>query len=291
MAAPTKLRRVVAVLAFAGAAIPALVCAQDGGLTNAADQLTVESPSPPPAPVTLTIAAPEARQGVASDGTHVFAINNDQIGKYEIATGRRVDGWQGSRAQFPHMNSCTVVGEELICAASNYPQVPHTSAVEIFSTSPVAHLRTVSLGFGPGSLTVMDRHKDSWWGVFANYSRRGGVPERGHEYTMLTRMDDQFRILESWAFPPEVLARMAPYSCSGLSWGEDGLIYATGHDRPEVYVLTLPEAGSTLKLIVVLGTANDGQAIDWDPAVPDRLWSISRTGGEMIASQIDRPNR
>ncbi len=256
-------------------------------LARGAVELTADATSPPPAPVVLTIDAPEADQGVASDGRYIYAIDNDHIGKYEIASGRKVADWQGAPELFPHMNSCTVVGETLVCAASNYPGVPHTSAVEIFSLEPLDHIRTISLGFTQGSLTVLDRHDGAWWAVFANYSKpRGGVPGRGTEYTMLVKMDDDFQTLESWAFPPEVLARMTPHSCSGMSWGDDGVIYASGHDLPEVYALTLPEAGSTLELVGVYGTANEGQAIDWDPEVAGRLWSVSRDGGKVIASNF-----
>jgi len=243
-------------------------------------------PSPPPSPVTLRMPAEEAHQGVASDGTHVYAIDNDRIGKYVIATGKRIAEWKGDRALFPHMNSCTVVGQELVCAASNYPAVPQTSAVEFFDTRTLRHLRTVSLGFGPGSLTVMDRHDGKWWAVYANYDERGGEPGRDHRYTMLVRMDDAFRPEASWAFPAEVLERFAPRSCSGASWGADGKLYVTGHDRPEMYVLELPEAGSVLKLVGTIGIATPGQAIDWDPVTKRRLWSIGRATTEMVASEI-----
>src|SRR3546814_8756239 len=57
-------------------------------------------------------------------------------------------------------------------------------------------------------------------------------------------MDASFRPLESWLFPDAVLARFAPKSCSGFAWGPDGLMYASGHDRPEVYALRLPKARS-----------------------------------------------
>jgi len=242
--------------------------------------------SPLPAPVAMRLKAVEAHQGAASDGTFIYAIDNDRIGKYRIATGERVAQWQGERRIYPHMNSCTVVGTELVCAASNYPAVPQTSAVEIFDTRTLKHLRSVSLGFGPGSLTVMDRHQGKWWAVYANYEGKGGEPGRDYRYTMLVRMDDAFRPEASWAFPEAVLARMAPKSCSGLSWGPDGLIYATGHDRPEVYVLRLPEAGSRLELVATQGIATPGQAIDWDPEAARRLWSIGRGAGEIVASDM-----
>lgn len=245
-----------------------------------------DAPSPPPSPVTLRLTAPEANQGAASDGTHIYAIDNDRIGKYRIATGKRVAQWQGERRLFPHMNSCTVAGHELVCAASNYPAVPQTSAVEFFDTASLRHLRTVSLGFGPGSLTALDRHGGKWWAVFANYAGKGGEPGRDYRYTLLVRMDDQFRQEAAWTFPPAVLTRFAPFSCSGASWSRDGRLYATGHDRPELYELALPEAGSTLELRRTIGIATPGQAIDWDPIQPNRLWSIDRAKNEIVASQI-----
>lgn len=139
------------------------------------------SPAPATsAPVTLRIAAEEARQGVASDGVHIYAIDNDRIGKYRISDGVRIAQWKGDRRLFPHMNSCTVVGRELICAASNYPAVPQTSAVEIFDTKSLRHVRSISLGMGPGSLTALDRHDGTWWAMFANYDGKGKEADRDH---------------------------------------------------------------------------------------------------------------
>jgi len=238
------------------------------------------------APVSLRIPAEEAHQGVASDGKHVYAIDNNRIGKYEIASGRRVAQWTGDRALYPHMNSCTVVARELVCAASNYPAVPQTSAVEVFDIDRMTHVRSVSLGLQPGSLTVLERHQGKWWAVFANYDAKGGDPSRDHRYTLLVRMDDQFRQEAAWTFPPELLERFAPKSCSGASWGADGRLYVTGHDRAEVYALTLPEAGSVLKLEATIPIATQGQAIDWDSKTPGRLWSIERGDTVLVASDL-----
>jgi hypothetical protein len=242
--------------------------------------------APAPSPVTLRLSAVEAHQGVASDGIHAYAIDNDRIGKYVIATGKRIAQWQGERRLFPHMNSCTVAGDDLVCAASNYPKVPQTSAVEIFDTRTMQHRRTVSLGFGPGSLTALDRHDGKWWAVYANYAGKGGEPGRDYRYTVLARLNDAFQQEAAWAFPAEVLARFAPFSCSGLSWSNDGHLYATGHDRPEMYELALPAAGSELELRRTIGIATPGQAIDWDPVQAGRLWSIDRQASAMVASII-----
>lgn len=233
-----------------------------------------------------TIAAPEAGQGVAADRSHVYAIDNYVIGKYDKASGKRVAVWEGDPKLFPHLNSCAVVKAELVCAASNYPKVPMASSVEIFDAKTLRHVRTVSLGRMVGSLTAMDWHGGDWWAVFANYDERGGEPGRDHRFTTLVRMDAAFRPLESWLFPDAVLARFAPKSCSGFAWGADGLMYASGHDRPEIYAMRLPKAGATLDLVATVPVPTEGQAIDWDPAERRLLWSIDRAKKEIRATPI-----
>ena len=231
------------------------------------------------------IPAAEARQGAASDGRFVYAIDNQRIGKYAIATGRRVASWSGDRKRYPHINSCTVVGRELVCAASNFPALPQLSSVEYFDAQRLIHRRSVSLGRGPGSLTAIDRHRGWWWAVFANYDGRGGQPGRDHRSTLLVRMDDGFRRLQAWTFPPAVLRRLAPGSVSGASWTADGRLTVSGHDRRELYVVAVPPAGTMLEHVATVPAATPGQAIDWDPRDPNLLWSIDRKRREIIASR------
>jgi hypothetical protein len=231
------------------------------------------------------IPAPEARQGAASAGRFVFAIDNGRIGKYSIATGRRVASWSGNPKRFAHINSCTLVARELVCAASNYPALPHANSVEVFDADRLVHRRSVSLGLGPGSLTAMDRHRGQWWAVFANYDGSGGQPGRDHRSTLLVRMDDAFRQLEAWTFPPSVLERLAPNSVSGASWTADGQLTVTGHNRPELYVVAISPAGAALKHVATVPIATAGQAIDWDPRDPKLLWSIDRNRRQIVASR------
>jgi hypothetical protein len=230
--------------------------------------------------------ADEARQGVASDGRYAYAIDNSRIGKYDLATGRRVAAWRGDPALFPHMNACTLAERRLFCAASNYPRVPMTSAIEIFDPAAMTHVATISLGRDIGSLTWVDRKDGFWWAGFANYDGRGGEPGHDHRYTTIARFDDQWRKLESWALPDAVLERMAPMSNSGGGWGDDGLLYITGHDRPEMYALRLPKAGSTLELVATIAIPFGGQAIDWDPSEKRLLWGISRKDQKAIAVKV-----
>ncbi|MEZ5711172.1 MAG: hypothetical protein R3E11_00785 [Sphingobium sp.] len=239
-----------------------------------------------PAPVVKRFTADEARQGVASDGAYFYAIDNSRIGKYRIDTGEKVAEWQGDAEAFPHINSCTVIGTELACATSNYPAVPQTSLVEFFSLSPLQHLRSVALADMPGSLTAMDRHDGHWWGVFANYDTKGSPAGKDHRDTYLVKLDDAFQPLKAWTFPEDVLARFAPSSCSGMAWTDAGALLASGHDKPEVYVLSLPEAGTVLRHAATIPVISNGQAIDVDPVEADLLWSIDRATKTVIASTI-----
>ncbi|HEY8573370.1 hypothetical protein [Phenylobacterium sp.] len=232
------------------------------------------------------IPAPEARQGVAVDARYVYAVDNSVIGKYDKATGAKVAEWKGDPTRFPHLNSCAVIGRELVCASSNYPAVPMASSVEIFDPIRMVHLRSVSLGPQVGSLTWVDRKDGAWWATFANYGDRGGEPGRDTRWTTLVKFDDQWRRMEAWLFPPSVIARMTPRSSSGGAWGEDGLIYATGHDEPEVYVLRLPQGGATLEHVATIHAANEGQAIAFDRSQRRMLYGISRSKREVVVMRL-----
>lgn len=231
------------------------------------------------------IPAPEARQGVASDGAFVYAIDNQRIGKYAVPTGRRTASWSGDPRRFPHLNSCTIVARELVCAASNYPALPQTSSVEFFDAARLTHLRSLPLAASPGSLTAIDRHAGQWWAVFANYDKRGSPPGRDHRSTVLVQFDSAFRPLRSWTFPPAVLTRLAPNSVSGASWTADGRLVVSGHHRPELYVVAVPPTGTVLKHVATVPAATPGQAIDWDPRDPKTLWSIDRKRRQIVASR------
>lgn len=242
----------------------------------------------PAATVIARFPAAEARQGVAVDERYFYAIDNNAIGKYDKRTGKAVAHWRGDRRLYPHINSCVVEARQLVCAASNHPAVPMASSVEIFDAATLKHSRSIALPPYPGSLTWIERHDGSWYALFANYDAgHGGEPGHDHRWTLLMRLDDQFRPLQSWHFPDALLDRFAPMSCSGGSWNRDGLLYVTGHTRPELYALRLPEAGTVLELVATIRLpGSDGQAFGWDPGQPRVLWSIDRASHSVIASRI-----
>ncbi len=254
-----------------------------------------KSSGPPPPQETVTLpsstevarfVAPEATQGVAVDRDHVYAVANSKVAKYDKKTGRKIAEWSGERRLFPHLNSCNVIERQLVCANSNFPQTPIWSAVEIFDPGSMRHLKTISLGPGVGSLTWVDRKDGSWWATFANYDGKGGELGRDHRHTTLVRFDDQWRRQEAWLFPLNVLERFAPLSSSGGVFGDDGLLYVTGHDRPEAYALQVPAGGGMLDYVATIPIQVEGQAIAWDRSQSRVLWGISRQNREVVAMRL-----
>ena len=230
--------------------------------------------------------AADADQGVASDGRYLYAVSNHAIAKIDPATGAQVRRWDGAEEQFPHINSCTADQKLLVCAASNFPGVPMTSMIERFEAKTLRHISTQQLGHAYGSLTWATQKDGDWYACFANYDGNGGEPGRDHRYTTLVRYDRDWQEVAQWHFPAEILARMAPKSASGGVWGDDGLLYVTGHDRPELYALRVPPSGGVLQLVATIAIPTDGQAIDWDRAAPRVLWSIERKTRQLVASRI-----
>jgi hypothetical protein len=255
-------------------------------LTLVAGQATAQAPSLNTVE-TRRLNAPEANQGVAADKTHLYAIDNGRIARYDKATGVKQVEWTGDPVRFKHLNACLIVAKDLVCAGSNYPSVPQNSAVEVFDPVKMTHTRTIPIGPGIGSLTWVDHHDGFWWAMFANYDAKGGEPNRDHRWTTLVKFDDQWRRVGAWALPAAVLERMAPYSCSGGGFGDDGLLYLTGHDRPELYALAIPtEGGAILDLVATLTIPFEGQAIAWDPYEKRTLWGVNRATRQVVAVQV-----
>lgn len=86
--------------------------------------------------------------------------------------------------------------------------------------------------------------------------------------------------------PPALLDRLKPYSISGASWSAEGKLALSGHDRREIYLMTIPQAGDRLQLEATVPVETHGQAIAWDAHRPYALWSISRSDRAMILSDL-----
>jgi hypothetical protein len=230
--------------------------------------------------------ADEAHQGVAVDGAHFYAVTNSEIGKYSKTTGKKVGMWKGDPALTKHINSCNIIEAKLICANSNYPDVPMTSSVEVFDPATMTHVESIPLGPGIGSLTWLVRKDGFWWATFANYDGRGGEAGRDHRFTTFVKFDDAWQRRGAWLFPANVQERFRPMSSSGGVWGDDDLLYITGHDHTELYVLRLPKMGAVLEYVTTVPVNFAGQAIAWDPSEKRMLYAINRATREVVAIKL-----
>lgn len=231
--------------------------------------------------------AAEARQGVAADADHFYAVSNYHIAKYSRDTGEKVAEWAGGPdGPLIHLNSCIVLDARLVCAHSNHPGIPMLSSVEIFDAATLEHVDSHSFGSYEGSLTWAIRRDGEWWVGFAHYANYSGIPGRGSEWTSLVRFDDEWNRKEEFAFPVTLIDRLSPNSTSGGNWGADGNLYVTGHDAEEIYVLRLPEMGSVLEWIDTRPAPMAGQAWVFEPDEPSIVWGIVRGRGEVVRAEL-----
>lgn len=233
--------------------------------------------------------AVEAGQGAAADAEHFYAIVNTAIGKYRKSDGGLVKRWTSARqGPIRHLNSCYAEDGLLYCSNSNFPEVPMASSIEIFDTSTMEHVESFSLGvMEEGSLTWFERLGDGWIAGFAHYDERGGLTYKDHSFASIVRYDDQWRRVGGWMIPESAIARMQPYAASGGALGADGLLYLTGHDRPEMYVMAAPTMGPKLIHIATIEIDVEGQAFAWDKSSSDRVvYGISRPNREVRAFRI-----
>jgi hypothetical protein len=231
--------------------------------------------------------AAEARQAVAVDEHHFYAIDNREIGKYDKRTGERVGGYVDPEGGgIRHLNSGIVFDGRLYCANSNYPGVPMLSSIEIFDTQTLEHVESHSFGMLPSSATWIDRRDGIWWVGFGNYDGRGGIPGRGTAWTEIALYDEKWRRVGGYGFPAEAIEQFGTRSNSGTVFGPDGLLYATGHDEAELYVLRIPTTGAALDFVEVLPVTAEGQGIAWDPSDPRVLYTILRKTREVVVSRL-----
>ncbi|MDB5425911.1 MAG: hypothetical protein JWQ29_3327 [Phenylobacterium sp.] len=228
--------------------------------------------------------APEANQGVAVDAGSIYAVGNSEIGRYDRKTGRKTGAWSGDPKVFPHLNSCAAIAAELVCASSNYPATPMLSTVEVFDRARLTHIRSIPLGHQAGSLTWVVKQGGAWWAGFANYDGHGGERGRDHTASALVKFDAAWKPLAQWRFPRSVLDRFAPNSTSGGVWGDDGLLYVTGHDAGELYVLRAPEGGGVLEHVATIAAPIEGQAIGL--GANRTLFGIRRSSRQVVALRL-----
>ncbi len=233
---------------------------------------------------------PEANQAAAVDADHFYGIGNRTLVKHRKDSGARVAEWTSpDGGPIVHFNAGYVARGRLVLAHSNFPQLPMASSLEIHDTTTLAPVSSHSFGFRLGSLTWAVRHRGFWWACFANYNDRGTTPGFDQRWTHVGQFDDVWQMRQSWLFPPSVVATWGDSASSGGDWGNDGLLYVTGHDAPELYVMRLPRQGVLLEHVATIAVPIEGQGWAWDRSLPSGqrvIYGISRRNREIIAARI-----
>lgn len=160
------------------------------------------------------------------------------------------------------------------------------SSIETWATGSLRHVRSHSFGIEAGSATWVQFHQGYWYVTFAHYANRAAEPNRDPRWTTLLQFDPEWRRLQGWAYPAELLAKLGQYSISGGVFHPSGVMLCTGHDNPEIYVLGFPAGGSTLVLHDTIAAPIQGQGIALDPADPTVLYAIDRSAREIIVLRL-----
>lgn len=227
------------------------------------------------------------QQSVAVDKDHFFVINNNSITKHLKSDGTLAGKWDGRDSGVKHLNSGVVIEDKLYCSHSNFPDSPMAGSIEVFNINTMEHVDSHSFGIMIGSTTWIDRYNNNWYVAFAHYAGDGSSEGKNPDWTQLVKLDNQWRRLEAWIFPEEVLERMHPYSTSGGVWTGNGQLIISGHDKQEVYLMELPQKGYTLNLLEIIEVPNPGQGIAWDHWADNVMWGIDRKENKVLKIKID----
>ncbi len=221
----------------------------------------------------------EAKQGVAVDRNHFYAISDKKIAKCEKENGQVIVTWKSPKSSpIKHLNGGLIHNGQLIC--THNPE--GSNAIILFESKNLKLKRIQPLPHLKGSLTWISPRINSkgeviWWGALAFYGKEVNQ-------TRVVKFDQNWKIIKSWSFPKQVTQRFYPNSNSGGTWGPNNLLYCTGHDKAEVYVLRVPSKESQLILIQILPVSSTGQGLAWDPELP-HLYTINRKKREIIVSK------
>jgi len=237
-----------------------------------------------PTRIRYTIDTPFARQGVAVSADRLYAVSDHGIQALDRRTGRALATITDDD-RYQHLSGC-IVRRTLVCAHSNFPNLPMVNSIETFDLNTLRPVASHPLADVRGSLTWIVPWGDGWLACLANYDGRGGAAGRDHAATLIVQLSPRLTTERTFRLPAPVLDRLAPDSVTGGAIGRNGLLYVTGHDRAEAYVLAIPLRGDMLHHVATIPMPTDGQAIAFDPVAPLLLWSVDRPHQQLVASLI-----
>ncbi len=124
--------------------------------------------------------------------------------------------------------------------------------------------------------------------AFAHYTGRGSEPGKTNSWTRLVKFDKEWRQLESWIFPKELIVNFGTKSNSGGVILPNGKILCSGHDNYELYLLEFPSRGYTLIWQDTFPVGSFGQGIACETKGDSTLiWGVVKNENMVVVSLID----
>jgi hypothetical protein len=211
-----------------------------------------------------TFKTDEATQGVVVDDDYIYAIGNRKIGKYNKKNGKKI---MTRNTNFKHFNAGKVLDDKLY--VTHNPEGEQNSVV-VFDTDDLTMLESINVDTNGGSLTWIDHDGSSWWGCVAYYDDEVGR-------TRLVKFNSNWKVVRAIKYPKVLTDKFKPNSNSGGQFIGKGLVALTGHDKKELYVVSV---GNNMKLEKIIDIPFTGQGISVDDQY---LYGTIRSSKNVIA--------
>lgn len=216
-----------------------------------------------------------AFQAAAADSDYFYAIHNREIAKIDRRTKERT---AVSKGEAFHLNSGFLLHGKLYCAHSNYPRTPERSRIKVLDTMSMQLSDFHDFGNYGGSLTWVVKHGEHWWCNFAKYGAENGT-------TFLAEFTEDWKEVNRWSYPPQLIAKLGKYSLSGGLW-MDRQIVVSGHDEATVFILELPKSGSVLRLLESQRVPFHGQGFAMDPVTGGWIGIVRSKRQIVLAARV-----
>jgi len=219
-----------------------------------------------------TFRTDDAYQGVAVSDKFIFVINTNSISKhdktnYSKLKTKKIDG---------HANGGIVLNNML--HITNNPK--GSNSIGIYDLD-LNFVKSIKINVN-GSLTWIDFYNNEWWGMVVYY-------KKDVRKTRLVKFNRKWQIVKEWKWPKKILERLYPYSISGGQFNKrNGLLYLTGHDRQEIYIVRINPNSNILELVSIEEIPFSGQGISFHGGY---LYGIDREKREVIKISMIGTNK
>ena len=220
--------------------------------------------------------AKEATEGVAIDKRYFYAIGHDKVGKYSRKSGKRVIA---KKLPFKHIKGGKIVNDDLVII-NTPPGRPEQNALIWLDVETLEMIDMMTLPHIQGEITWIDWAWEKWWICDAQYKKN--VKE-----TTIYCFNPDWVLEGFWKLPKDVVRSIEPKSLSGGAWfGE--MLCVSGYEKPELYVLDLPEKKIHAKLLRLLLVCFDGQGFTFERGKESvYAWGTRRDKGLVVRCAID----